>query len=69
MVYVNYDTTYITGFSGWEVPIVNGSSYSRMDGEVNTMIAPIHPHFPPPIFLAPQPAKSALNIFFIILLF
>ena len=41
LVYVNYDTTYITGFSGWEVPIVNGSSYSRMDGEVNTMIAPI----------------------------
>ena len=41
LVYVSYDTTYITGFSGWEVPIVNGSSYSRMDGEVNTMIAPI----------------------------
>jgi hypothetical protein len=41
LVYVNYDTTYITGFTGWEVPIVNGSSYSRMDGEVNTMIAPI----------------------------
>ena len=38
--YVGYDTTYITWFSGWEVPIVNGSSYSREDGEVNTMIAP-----------------------------
>ena len=29
------------GFNGYEVPIVNGSSYSRMDGEVNTMIAPV----------------------------
>ena len=41
LVYVSYDTTYITWFSGWEVPIVNGSSYSREDGEVNTMIAPV----------------------------
>lgn len=41
LVYVNYDTTYITWFSGYEVPIVNGSSYSREDGEVNTMIAPV----------------------------
>jgi len=41
LVYVSYDTTYITWFSGFEVPIVNGSSYSREDGEVNTMIAPI----------------------------
>ena len=24
---------------------------------------PIHPHFPPPIFFAPQPAKIALNNF------
>lgn len=39
--YVGYDTTYITWFSGWEVPIVNGSSYSREDGEVNTMLAPV----------------------------
>ena len=41
MTYVGYDTTYITWFSGYEVPIVNGSSYSREDGEVNTMIAPV----------------------------
>ena len=40
-IYVGYDTTYIDWLSGHEVPIVNGSSYSRMDGEVNTMIAPI----------------------------
>ncbi len=39
--YVGYDTTHITWFSGWEVPIVNGSSYSREDGEVNTMLAPV----------------------------
>ena len=41
LVYVSYDTTYITWFSGWEVPIVNGSSYSREDGEVSTMMAPV----------------------------
>ena len=41
LVYVGYDTTHITWFSGWEVPIVNGSSYSREDGEVNTMLAPV----------------------------
>ena len=41
MTYVGYDTTYVTWFGGSEVPIVNGSSYSREDGEVNTMVAPI----------------------------
>ena len=41
LVYVAYDTTYITWFDGFEVPILNGSSYSREDGEVNTMIAPV----------------------------
>ena len=40
-MYVGYDTTYITWFGGAEVPIVNGSSYSREDGEVNTVIAPV----------------------------
>ena len=39
--YIGYDTTYLTWFSGFEVPIVNGSSYSNADGEVNTMIAPV----------------------------
>ena len=39
--YVGYDTTYITWFSGFEVPIVNGSSYSNENGEVSTMIAPV----------------------------
>jgi len=38
LVYVSYDTTYITWFGGWEVPIVNGASYSNEDGEVNTMM-------------------------------
>ncbi len=41
LVYVGYDTTYITWFDGYEVPICNSASYSREDGEVNTMIAPI----------------------------
>ena len=39
--YVYYDSTAITWFEGFEVPIVNGASYSREDGEVNTMIAPV----------------------------
>ena len=39
--YVGYDTTYITWFNGFEVPVVNGASYSDMYGEVNTMIAPV----------------------------
>lgn len=39
--YVGYDTTYITWFNGFEVPVVNGSSYSDMHGEVNTMFAPV----------------------------
>ena len=38
--YVGYDTTYVDWFDGYKVPIVNGSSYSNMDGEVNTMLAP-----------------------------
>ena len=29
LVYVGYDTTYITWFSGYEVPIINGSSSSH----------------------------------------
>ena len=39
--YVGYDTTYITWFDGYEVPIVNQASYSNENGEVNTMIAPV----------------------------
>ena len=39
--YVGYDTTYVDWFGGSEVPIINGSSYSREDGEVNVMIAPV----------------------------
>ena len=35
LVYVSYDTTYITGFSGMEVPTSNQVSYSNSDGEVN----------------------------------
>ena len=42
LVYVGYDTTYLDWFGGSEVPIVNGASYSRDDGEVNTMLAPVY---------------------------
>ena len=41
LVYVSYDTSYITGFNGTEVPTINCCSYSNVDGEVNTMVAPV----------------------------
>jgi hypothetical protein len=41
LIYVSYDTTYITGFSGMEVPTSNHASYSNAEGEVNNMIAPV----------------------------
>ena len=41
LVYVSYDTTYITGFSGMEVPTSNMVSYSNRYGEINNMIAPV----------------------------
>ena len=31
LVYVTYDTTYITQFNGFEVPIINGASYTNLD--------------------------------------
>ncbi len=41
LVYVSYDTTYITGFSGMEVPTSNQVSYSNSYGGVKNMIAPV----------------------------
>ena len=41
LIYVSYDTTYITGFDGMEVPTINSSSRSNSSGEVNTMFAPV----------------------------
>ena len=37
-MYVSTDTSYITGFNGFEVQTINCCSYSNSDGEVNTMI-------------------------------
>ena len=39
--YVNYDTTYLTQFSGMEVATSNMVSYSNSNGEINNMIAPV----------------------------
>ena len=39
--YVSYDTTYLTQFSGLEVPTSNQISYSNSKGEFNNMIAPV----------------------------
>jgi len=41
LVYVSYDTTYIVGFNGFEVPTINSSSYSNSNGEVNTIFGPV----------------------------
>lgn len=40
-LYMNNDTSYVTWFNGTEVPTVNGASYSTMDGEINTIFAPV----------------------------
>ena len=37
MVYVSYDTIYVIGFSGQEVPTINPASYSNAKGEFNQM--------------------------------
>ena len=39
--WVSYDTSYVVGFDGQEVPTINPASYSNSIGEVNTMIAPV----------------------------
>ena len=39
--YLALDTTYITGFDDFVVPVINCCSYSNADGEINTMIAPV----------------------------
>ena len=40
-MYVSYDTTYLTQFSGMEVATSNMISYSNGKGEINNMIAPV----------------------------
>ena len=40
-MYVAYDTTYLTQFSGMEVATSNMISYSNSNGEINNMIAPV----------------------------
>ena len=40
-MYVSYDTTYLTQFSGMEVATSNMISYSNSNGEINNMIAPV----------------------------
>ena len=39
-VKIAYDTTYVTSFTGLEVPTSNRISYSNSYGQVNNMIAP-----------------------------
>ena len=41
LIYVAYDTTYITGFNNMIVPTTNGISYSNSNGEINNMIVPV----------------------------
>ncbi|MBC8421954.1 MAG: hypothetical protein H8E03_00880 [Pelagibacteraceae bacterium] len=39
--YVSYDTVYVTGFNGMEVPTINPASYSNSGGEFNQMFGPV----------------------------
>jgi len=41
LVYVAYDTVYVTGFEGELVRTTNWTSYSNSKGEINNMIAPV----------------------------
>jgi hypothetical protein len=41
LVYVNYDTNYVTWFNGYEVPTSNQISYSNSNGVFHNMIAPV----------------------------
>ena len=42
LVYVSYDTVYITQYNGFTVPTSNTASYSNAKGEVSNMIAPVN---------------------------
>jgi len=41
VVYVNYDTTYVTQFDGYEVRTTNNTSYTHEDGTFSNVIAPV----------------------------
>ena len=41
LVYVAYDTVYVTGFEGELVNTTNKTSYSNLNGEINNMIGPV----------------------------
>ena len=40
LVYVSYDTTYITQFSGFEVPLINGAGYTKEGFAYSWMAVP-----------------------------
>ena len=40
-LYMTNDTSYVTWFDGSEVPTINETCYSTMDGEINIMFAPV----------------------------
>lgn len=35
------DSSFVTGFNGYTVPVINHSSYSGTNGEINTIFAPV----------------------------
>lgn len=37
------DTSYVTGFDGYEVPTINSTSITKENGDFNVMMAPIQP--------------------------
>ena len=40
-LYLNNDTSYVTWFTGFEVPTINETCYGTMSGEINIMFAPV----------------------------
>ncbi len=66
--YVAVDTTYVTGFDDFIVPVINCCSYSNADGEINTMIAPVRSMIGDTITITVQfNDKTPINTFGIVL--
>ena len=66
-VYVAYDTTYVTGFSGEEVRTTNWASYSDSDGEFSNMIAPVKTMIGAPLNVGAYESGELVHVFSIVL--
>jgi len=66
-VYVAYDTTYVTGFSGEEVRTTNWASYSDSYGEFSNMIAPVKTMIGDTLNVGAYESGELVNVFSIVL--